>query len=165
MRKLILTAVLASSFFAIPAMAEGERFKPVDHAATLKECSACHMVFQPQMLPARSWEKLMGSLDNHFGENAALDQAVADDIKAYLVANAADAPASRSRWTKGLAKTDVPLRISETPRFVRAHREVSANAFKRQDIGSKANCMACHKAAGKGFYTEPGEGGEGGDGD
>ncbi len=162
MRKLVLATVLGSSLFVIPALAEGQRYPAVDHAATLKECSACHMVYQPQMLPARSWDALINNLGDHFGESAALDQAVADGIKSYLDANAADAPGVRSRWLRGLAKTDVPLRISETPSFARAHREVSNAAFKRPGIGSKANCIACHKAADQGLYSEPGEGGEGG---
>jgi hypothetical protein len=164
MRKFILTLILGCSVFAVPALAEGERYKPVDHPATLKECSACHMVFQPQMLPARSWEKLMVSLDDHFGENAELDQAVANDIKAYLAANAADAKGAKSRWLRGIASSETPLRITETPRFKRAHDELSDKAFLRANVGSKANCIACHATADKGLYTEPGEEGEG-DGD
>lgn len=159
MKRLILTALGATALFAaVPAFAEGERFPPVTHAATLKECSACHMVFQPQMLPARSWEALMSGLDNHFGENAALDPAVAADITAFLTANAADAGAGKSRWLRGLKATDTPLRISETPRFVRSHGEVSEAVFARKNIGSKANCIACHTTADKGLYAEPGEG-------
>ena len=157
MKKIVLTALIGSAFFAIPALAESERYAPITHEATLKECSACHMVYQPEMLPARSWESLITGLSDHFGESAALDATVADDIKAYLVANAADAPGVKSRWTKGIAKTDTPLRISETPRFIRAHGEVNPAAFKRKDIGSAANCAACHTGADKGLYTEPGE--------
>ena len=60
---------------------------------------------------------------------------------------------------RGLKATDTPLRISETPRFARAHGEVPAAVFARKDIGSKANCIACHTTADKGLYLEPGEGG------
>lgn len=155
--------LLGAAVLAAPAFAEGERYPPVAHEATQKECSACHLAFQPQMLPARSWEALMNGLDNHFGENAALDAKTAEDIKAYLVANAADA-AGASRWMRGVSDKDTPLRISETPRFKRAHREVSAATFQRKDIGSAANCAACHKEAAQGLYLEPGEG-EGGEDD
>ena len=161
MKKLIAAAALLGlTALAAPAFAEGERWPAVDHEATKTECSACHIAFQPQMLPARSWEALMGGLDNHFGENASLDPKVADDIKAYLVANAADAKGVKSRWTRGLTAKDTPLRISETPRFQRAHHEVSAATFQRKEIGSAANCAACHKEAVQGLYLEPGEGGE-----
>lgn len=170
MKKLIVMALIgtaasaAAAALILPALAEGQRYPAVTHEATLKECSACHIVFQPQMLPARSWEAVMAGLDDHFGENAALDPKTAEDIKTFLVANAADAKGVKSRWTRGLAKTDAPLRISETPYFRRAHNEVSAAAFKRKEIGSAANCAACHKGAEKGLYMEPGEGGERGEG-
>ena len=82
---------------------EGVKVSPIDHAATLKECGGCHIAFPPQMLPSRSWTKMMGDLANHFGENATLDQAVQDDIATYLAAHAADAPATKggARFTKG----------------------------------------------------------------
>jgi hypothetical protein len=159
MKKLVVTAIAGSSLFAIPALAEGERYPAVTHAATLKECSACHMVYQPEMLPARSWQALIAGLDNHFGESATLDPKVADDIRAFLVANAADAPGVRSPWTRGLDAADTPLRITDTPRFQRAHNEVSAAAFKRPNVGSAANCAACHNGAAEGLYLEPGEDG------
>ena len=49
------------------ACRRGAIVPPIEHAATLKECGACHLAFPPQMLPARSWKKLMGDLANHFG--------------------------------------------------------------------------------------------------
>lgn len=162
MKKFFAAAAAASSLLVLPAIAEGVRYPEVKHEAALKECTACHMIYQPEMLPARSWDALIKGLDNHFGESAALDSAIAENIREFLVANAADAPGVRSRWTRGLGKADVPLRISETPMFKRHHHELSANAFKRQEVGSAANCIACHKGADKGYYMEPGEEGEGG---
>ena len=148
---LVAGLVLAASL--TPALAEGGmRIVPIKHEATTKECSACHMAFQPQMLPARSWQAIMGDLTNHFGENAQLDQAIADDITAYLVANAGDANGN-SRILRGLKASETPLRITEMPWWVRAHRgEVSEASFKR--AGSKANCVACHSAADKGYFGD-----------
>src|SRR4051794_36311846 len=75
-----------SSLRAAPAVpADGPQAK------LAKECGACHMVFQPELLPARSWTALMGGLANHFGENAALDADTTRDILGYLQAHAADA--------------------------------------------------------------------------
>src|SRR4051812_22331997 len=62
----------------------------IARAAWKKECGACHMAFQPELLPARSWTALMAGLDNHFGENASLDAATSQAILAYLQAHAAD---------------------------------------------------------------------------
>jgi len=39
----------------------------------IDECAACHMAYPTGFLPERSWQKMMGSLDDHFGENAELD--------------------------------------------------------------------------------------------
>jgi hypothetical protein len=154
-KRLILTAAgLLMAAFALPAFAEGLKLDPVTHEATLKECSACHMVYQPQMLPARSWEALMQGLGDHFGESAALDPAVAADITAYLTANAADANGKKSRLLRRLDDTVTPLRITEMPWWKRSHGEVSAKAFKKAGVGSAANCIACHKTADQGLYSE-----------
>ena len=148
-----LLAGLALVAWLTPAFAEGMRLPAIKHEATKTECSACHMAFQPQMLPARSWEAIMGDLANHFGENAQLDDAVTADITAYLVANAADANGKKNRLMRGINKSDAPLRITETPWWVRAHRgEVSEASFKR--AGSKANCAACHRGAATGYYED-----------
>ncbi|MCB1377961.1 MAG: diheme cytochrome c [Alphaproteobacteria bacterium] len=150
-RMIFLGLTLAA--LALPAFADGDRLPPVKHEATMKECSACHMAFQPQLLPARSWETLMGKLDDHFGENAQLDDAVAADITAYLVANAADAGGRKSNILQGIKSSETPLRITETPWWIRKHRgEVSDASFKR--AGSKANCIACHRGADKGYYED-----------
>jgi hypothetical protein len=154
-----LTLLLPLSLLgSLPAGAEEEgiRLAPVEHAATLKECSACHMVYAPQMLPVRSWQALMGNLSNHFGEDATLSPDVQKDITDYLVSNAADSKeaAEGSLFLRKLKATDTPLRITETPFWIRAHHEVTPAAFARPDIKSAANCQACHRTADKGEYFE-----------
>ena len=145
---------LAASFPNLPARAEGQGFSPIKHEATLKECSACHMAFQPQMLPKRSWEAIMGDLANHFGEDASLAPDVQADVTTYLVANAADAQ-GKSRWMRRLADNVTPLRITETPAWIRAHsEEVNPASFTSPKVKSKANCMACHRGADKGYYGD-----------
>ncbi|MEZ5774219.1 MAG: diheme cytochrome c [Hyphomicrobiaceae bacterium] len=137
--------------------AEGIRLPPVTHAATLKECSACHMVFPPQFLPERSWTALMAGLDDHFGENAGLDDATRADITAFLAANAADVPGTpnQRRLMRGIGAGDTPLRITDTPYWRRGHHELSERRFKSDRVKSKANCMACHRTADRGeFYEE-----------
>jgi hypothetical protein len=123
-------------------------------AALAKECGACHMVFGPAFLPARSWVALMDGLHNHFGENAALDATTRQDIARYLVANAADGPNGNSHYLRGLKASQTPLRITETPYWIGKHREVSAADFLRPEVKSKANCVACHAGAGRGLYED-----------
>lgn len=149
--------ILASALLATPALAqEGIKLPSVDHASTAKECGACHLVFPPQMLPARSWTKIMRGLDDHFGEDASLDQAARDDIASYLTSRAADtigAPGAR-RFLRGLGQNDVPTRITEAPWWIRAHDEIRPAQYASEQVKSKANCIACHRTADKGEYFE-----------
>src|SRR5678815_4999385 len=91
MRIGIAVALLMSA--AVIALAEGgERVPPVTDPVVKKECGSCHMVFPPQFLPRRSWQKLADTLADHFGENAGLGEAQRKAVLDYLLANAADGP-------------------------------------------------------------------------
>lgn len=129
---------------------------PATNAVYLKECGACHFAFQPQLLPKRSWEKIMASLDAHFGDNAVLDEATRSAILDYLVKNSADTSSSRlsAKILATIGATEAPLRITDTGYFKRKHREVRAGVFKRKGVGTPANCTACHTTADKGDFDE-----------
>lgn len=120
------------------------------------ECSSCHMLYQPGLLPERSWVKMMGDLENHFGENASLDTISQKEITNFLVVNSSDRSNNRrgQKILKTIDKNEAPLRISETKYFIRKHREIAANVYKRKSIGSPANCVACHSGAERGDYSE-----------
>ena len=98
----------------------------------------------------------MAGLDKHFGENASLDAATRDEINRFLALNSADKLDNRlaKRINQSIPANAAPLRISETRYFTAKHDEVSASTFKRKSIGSAANCVACHKAAEKGDFSE-----------
>jgi hypothetical protein len=149
--------IVIGTLITVSAFAqEGIKLPPADHAATAKECGACHLVFPPQMLPARSWTRVMERLDDHFGEDASLDQAVRNDIASYLTSRAADAkeaPGAR-RFLRGLGQDDVPVRITETPWWIRAHDEIPTARYASEKVKTKANCIACHRTADKGEYFE-----------
>jgi hypothetical protein len=136
---------------------EGPNLPPVEDPTVRAECGACHMVFPPQFLPARSWQRLMTDLSSHFGEDASLGEAERQAITAYLVAHAADAPRTRGgqRFLRGLAVDAAPLRISETPFWRREHDEISAAELSSQAVRTPANCAACHKGAERGDFSEP----------
>ena len=66
-----IAAMVGTLFFlTISGANADENYRPIKDAVVLKECGACHMAFQPQMLPKRSWGKIMSELPNHFGEDA-----------------------------------------------------------------------------------------------
>ena len=121
-----------------------------------QECASCHIAYSPAFLPKDSWRRLMGGLDQHFGENASLDPATQADILRFLEANAADAGTSRmgNRVMQSMGVREVPLRITETRWFVRKHDEVSQATWSRKSIGSAANCAACHRQAEQGVFDE-----------
>jgi len=138
------------------AMAEGSSLPALSDPATLKECGACHMAFQPQLLPMRSWRAIMAHLGNHFGEDASLPEAVRGAVEHYLVGHAADAPgtAGGRRYVRGIAANAVPLRITDTPFWRNAHGEVSEASFASSGVKSRSNCVACHRSAASGQYGE-----------
>ena len=121
----------------------------VSNAKWKAECSSCHTLFHPALLPERSWRALMGGLDKHFGENASLDAATQKEIADFLALNAADRSNHRraTRIAQSIAARETPLRISETGYFIRKHDELAASVWQRKAIGSKANCAACHPDA------------------
>ena len=155
-----LTLLLAAAL-AVPLLQaraeEGTYLPPVTDPTVVKECGACHMVFPPQFLPARSWQKLMTDLSSHFGEDATLSDPAREAITAYLVANAADGPGAGGgqRFLRGLSAADTPLSISATPFWQRVHDEVTAADLANPAVKSPANCAACHKAADRGDFSEP----------
>ncbi len=152
---LSFAAILGGLALAATSVLADERYKPVRDQLTVKECGACHMVFQPEMLPAQSWRKLISGLADHFGEDASLDADKAKHIEAYLVDNAADSRWWGGKFTRGLSESAAPLRITETPYWIREHRgEVPESAWRDPRVKSKANCMACHRAADKGIYED-----------
>lgn len=129
---------------------------PVTRANWQQECGSCHTAFHPGLLPERSWRQLMGGLDKHFGENASLDALTQQEITDFLVKNSADRSDNRrsARIAASIPIAATPLRITETPWFVRKHDEIRADVWQRKTIGSKSNCMACHAEADKGNFSE-----------
>jgi hypothetical protein len=150
MKRIAFAAALLGSLSLEAGAASWE----ITSEAVKRECGACHMAFQPQFLPKRSWEVIMANLGDHFGEDASLtDPAVVLEITAYLVEHAGDAGAKPTSWVRKLPADSIPLRITELPRWVAEHNhEVSDRAWKK--AGSKANCLACHRGADKGYYDD-----------
>ncbi|MBC8211882.1 MAG: diheme cytochrome c [Gammaproteobacteria bacterium] len=129
----------------------------VDNAKYQQECGSCHFAYQPGLLPARSWTKMMSGLDQHFGENAELPAQDVAQLGAYLEANAADrSDYKRSRKIiSSLEASDAPLRITEVPYIIRKHRELSPRMLaENPQVVSLSRCQACHTRAETGSYSE-----------
>lgn len=160
---LITSITSTSALLASGGMGEGgegggagKQMPAAVNAKWKAECASCHMLYHPGLLPERSWNKIMTGLDKHFGENASLDAATRDEISRFLALNSADKQDNRrsNRINQSIPASATPLRISETRYFTSKHDEISSATFKRKSIGSAANCIACHKGAEKGDFSE-----------
>lgn len=141
----------------------GDRWRTADVAAVenpryIEECASCHMAYPPGLLPAPSWERMMSTLDDHFGDNAELDPAVAAEITGYLIANSADATSDyrRSRRIgRTLSAAEAPLRITELAYIRHEHDEIPTRLINgNPEVNSLANCVACHHRAERGSFSE-----------
>jgi hypothetical protein len=141
--------VVALSVGALGAHAEeGRLLRSAVLPKYKQECSSCHVAFPAGLLPAASWQRVMGGLSKHFGTDASLDAASQREIAAWLEANAGS-----GRRGGEEAPQD---RITKSAWFQRQHRdgEVPANVWKRASVGSPANCAACHPRADQNNYSE-----------
>ncbi|WP_315983332.1 hypothetical protein [Aliamphritea spongicola] len=107
-----------------------------------RACGDCHMAYPPVLLPARSWEKLMAGLENHFDDNAELLPDEHAKVLKYLISNAGFEGQGLLQDMQGKA----PLRITHLPEFRYEHDELSA-AMTTENSGviSMSNCDACHQ--------------------
>jgi len=130
---------------------------PVNNSTYKTECGSCHFAYQPGLLPAKSWNKIMSTLDKHFGDNAELDTAVKTQIQTYLQENSADK--SNFRRSKNIMRymnnEEAPLRITET-RYIRGkHDEIPQRLIAGNDkVGHLSRCDACHQNVDSGSFSE-----------
>lgn len=142
MKWLMLLALLLETSLAYAH----NHFVVPDNPKWQEECGSCHVAYPPQLLTAADWRRLMGSLDKHFGDNAAVDPKLNQEITAFLEHNAGS----------GAKHSAESLRITDTSWFKRAHHEVSSRAWSHPAVKSPANCTACHVNATRGDWTERG---------
>jgi len=113
-----------------------------------QECAACHIAYPPGMLPAASWQHLMGSLQRHYGTDASLDEASLREIGGWLQTQAGT--------YKRVSEAPPQDRITTSAWFLRKHNahEVPPDVWKRPAVGSASNCAACHTQAAQGRFNE-----------
>ena len=151
----ILAATLGGGLTPSLSSADEPRVGRISDPLTLEECSACHIAYQSGLLPQRSWVYTMDNLSDHYGEDASLSDAAAEDIIAYLIRSAMDAASTNGRFMRGIGADEIPPRITEFSWFVSEHgsRRFS-QAENNSDIGSISNCTACHRGAERGNFDD-----------
>ena len=120
------------------------------------ECGSCHLAYHPNLLPSRSWEALMTGQARHFGSDLALDAPTSAALREYAIANSADKQLTEASYkiARSLKAAETPLRISETPYWVKKHRKITTVQWQSDPIKSKANCGACHLDADAGTFLD-----------
>jgi hypothetical protein len=133
----------------------GNTALPQVDPAYVKECGACHIPYPAQFLPKRSWERILGALDKHFGENATLSPKALAPIKSYLDSHAADTAAGNPRIMRDVGVNITPLRIVEMPFWIHIHaKQIERHAFDSPKVKNAGNCAACHRGAAKGQFGD-----------
>jgi hypothetical protein len=131
---------------------------PVSDEQYQEECGECHFPYQPGFLPEASWKKLLDAkaLQDHFGDNAELDEDVRKHIEEFVVDNSADKSwYKRSRKVMASLDSDsVPLRITEVPYIKDKHSEIPQAKIKQDKVKSLSQCNKCHTKAGKAIYDD-----------
>lgn len=140
---------------AVRAIAD-DSFPPIVSEAVRYECGDCHIAYQPQMLPQRSWRRLMDGVADHFGEELSLEQETAQEVRRYLLDNAADVSTRKQarKFLRGLGPGASPIRITETPRWEKKHGKLPERVWSDPRIAFKGQCEVCHTKAERGLYDE-----------
>jgi len=153
------TCVLAEEDFVgwLFDFSRTKEVKPVTDKQYQDECGECHFAYQPGLLPAKSWEKLLAAeaLHDHFGDNAEMDKDTLNAVRAYATENAADKSwYKRSRKiATATAKGQSPLRITELRYIERKHHDIPEKMVKgNKDVKSLSYCDKCHTQAAKGVF-------------
>ena len=130
--------------------------KLADNAQWREECGSCHLAFHPSLLPGRSWTRIMSEQKQHFGSDLALDAPTTTALLTFLVANSAEQrktePATKIELSIKVDAT--PLRITETPYWVKKHRDITAAVWQSPKVKSRTNCAACHLDAEAGTFED-----------
>jgi cytochrome b len=119
------------------------------HPVFYEKCSDCHNIYPPYLLPKRSWIRIMGALDNHFGEKiteANITKSQQTSILEFLTQNAAES-STREAAVKIMNSLEKrrPKAITKTPYWRETHKDIPRSVFKEKKIKDKSNCIACHK--------------------
>jgi len=121
----------------------------------VSECASCHTLYPPNLLPKKSWVKLMANLENHFGDDAALEKNYNMSILSFLVENSAENSTMEvsKKILDSINNKDI-ISISQTSFWKKRHEEIPKSIFKHEKVKSKANCKVCHTDIEKGLIED-----------
>jgi len=157
MRYLILLAFFIGFTFADSYYEKKLDVAPVTNKLYINECDSCHFAYQPGLLPSSAWKKMMSDLSNHFNTDASIDDEDFKLLSKYLDDNSAEKNMHYKRSNRivsSIKHGQTPNSISETPYIIKKHDEIREDLITQKEVKGLFNCMACHKTANKGIYSE-----------
>jgi mono/diheme cytochrome c family protein len=128
------------------AYADGSRMPAKVLPSYTAECAACHTAYPPGMLPAKSWQRIMKGLDQHYGSDASLDAKTVAEIGQWLQTHAGT--------YKRVAEEPPQDRLTKSVWFERKHRKIEPAVWQLPSVKSAANCAACHTGTDKGLFDD-----------
>ena len=134
-------------------------YQPIDYKTQnedfVKECASCHTLYPPNLMPKKSWELIMSNLENHFGDDASLDEELNKNILAFLLKNSAETSTMENSWKflNSIGDKDI-IALSKTTYWDKRHKDIPKEIFDNKEIKSKANCKACHSDIEKGLIED-----------
>ncbi|MCF6218657.1 MAG: diheme cytochrome c [Gammaproteobacteria bacterium] len=133
--------------------------KPMHNELYNEECSDCHFPYQAGLLPEASWYKLFepAALEDHFGDNAELDDETRLELLTALIADSADKSHYKrsKKIIASLGESEAPLRITDVPYIKRKHHDIPDDLIAgNEKVKSLSFCDACHQKADEGIYDD-----------
>ncbi len=141
-----LAVVMLSSLGLSAAHADGSRMPAKILPSYTAECAACHTAYPPGMLPARSWQRIMKGLDQHYGSDASLDAKTVTEIGQWLQTHAGT--------YKRVSEEPPQDRLTRSAWFERKHRQIDKVVRHLPSVKSAANCAACHTGTEQGLFDD-----------
>ncbi len=151
---LLILSLSGTAFWFLTRLPPSGFLNIEKNTAWIRECGDCHHAHHPSLLPAASWQKIMQGLNDHFGENASLSKKTATNITQYLTQYASERWDSEAANELRLVNKQKPLQITASPYWLLRHKAISPDIFKRKNIHSKGNCIACHRDATTGHFAD-----------
>lgn len=119
------------------------------------ECSDCHNLYPPFLLPSHSWENLLKKQHNHFDEDLELNDEEIKNIQNFLVDYSSEHSTKESAYNidKELKNSNA-FTITKTNYWMKVHSKIDEKIFKSEKVESKSNCIACHRGFEQGIIKD-----------
>ncbi|AXH13618.1 diheme cytochrome c [Halarcobacter bivalviorum] len=97
----------------------------------------------------------MADLENHFGDDASVEEETHNIILKFLEKNSAETSTKEASFMilDSLKNKDI-IAISETTYWKEKHKNIDDKIFSNSLVKSKANCKACHNDIEKGLIED-----------